>query len=111
MGLEANLDIINRVGIHVEFLSPAVRRTMETGEKHRTLGDYVSNVKMKQVSETCARMHSLCSFTIHYRIYIYIFNVFDPLDDLLTRFNNAEHAVSELTKGSDAVRMTVSTTQ
>ena len=63
-GLEADLDIISRVGIHVEFLSPAVRRATEAGEKHRTLGDYVSNVKMKQVAETCARTHGSRSFAI-----------------------------------------------
>jgi autophagy-related protein 11 len=56
-GLEADLGIISRVGIHVEFLSPAVRRATEAGEKQRTLGDYVSNVKMKQVAETCTRTH------------------------------------------------------
>jgi autophagy-related protein 11 len=56
-GLEADLDIISRVRIHVEFMSPAVRKSIEAGEKSRTLGDYVSNVKMKQVAETCARTH------------------------------------------------------
>lgn len=56
-GLEADLDLISRVKIHVEFMSPAVRKSIEAGEKSRTLGDYVSNVKMKQVAETCARTH------------------------------------------------------
>lgn len=56
-GLEADLEIIGRVSIHVEFMSPAVRRAIEAGEKHRTLGDYVSHVKMKQVADTCARTH------------------------------------------------------
>lgn len=56
-GLEADLEIISRVKIHVEFMSPAVRKAVEAGEKARTLGDYVSNVKMKQVADTCARTH------------------------------------------------------
>lgn len=59
-GLEADLDIISRVRIHTEFMSPAVRQAIEAGEKPRTLGDYVSNVKMKQVAETCARTHGSC---------------------------------------------------
>lgn len=58
-GLEADLDLISRVRIHVEFMSPAVRKSIESGEKSRTLGDYVSNVKMKQVAETCARTHGM----------------------------------------------------
>jgi autophagy-related protein 11 len=62
-GLEADLDIISRVKIHVEFMSPAVRKAIEAGEKPRTLGDYVSNVKMKQVAETCARTNgAVCPF-------------------------------------------------
>ncbi|KAG5636477.1 hypothetical protein H0H81_007895 [Sphagnurus paluster] len=58
-GLEADLDLISRVRIHGEFMSPAVRKSIEAGEKSRTLGDYVSNVKMKQVAETCARTHGI----------------------------------------------------
>jgi autophagy-related protein 11 len=61
-GLEADLDIISRVRIHTEFVSPAVRKAIESGDKPRTLGDYVSNVKMKQVADTCARTHGLCPF-------------------------------------------------
>lgn len=86
-GLEADLDLISKVKIHVEFMSPAVRKSIESGEKSRTLGDYVSNVKMKQVAETCARTH----------------------DDLQARFNQAEQATRHLKEGSDAVRMTVAT--
>lgn len=56
-GLDADLYLISRVRIHAEFLSPAVRKSIESGEKSRTLGDYVSNVKMKQVAETCSRTH------------------------------------------------------
>jgi autophagy-related protein 11 len=59
-GLEADLEIISRVKIHVEFMSPAVRKAIETGEKPRTLGDYVSIVKMNQVAETCTRTHGRC---------------------------------------------------
>lgn len=56
-GLEADLEIISRVKIHVEFMSPAVKSAIEAGGEPRTLGDYVSNVKMKQVADTCARTH------------------------------------------------------
>lgn len=56
-GIDADLAIISRVEIHVDFVSAAVRRAMEAGEPPRTLGDYVSNVKMKQVAETCSRTH------------------------------------------------------
>ncbi|KAJ7193554.1 putative peripheral membrane protein [Mycena pura] len=87
-GLEADLDIISRVRIHMEFVSPAVRKAIEAGEKPRTLGDYVSNVKMKQVADTCARTH----------------------EDLRTRFNQIEQAVSQLQQGTDSVRSTVNAT-
>ncbi|KAG6840470.1 hypothetical protein C0991_006496 [Blastosporella zonata] len=84
-GLEADLDLISRVRIHSEFMSPAVRKSIEAGEKSRSLGDYVSNVKMKQVAETCARTH----------------------DDLRQRFHQAEGAIKELTEGTNVVRLAV----
>ncbi|KAF5390754.1 hypothetical protein D9757_004449 [Collybiopsis confluens] len=88
-GLEADLEIISRVSIHTDFMSAGVRKAIESGEKSRTLGDYVSNVKMKQVAETCARTH----------------------DDLQTRFDEMEQAVAKLKEGTDGVRATVSVTQ
>ncbi|KIK54177.1 hypothetical protein GYMLUDRAFT_48975 [Collybiopsis luxurians FD-317 M1] len=88
-GLEADLEIISRVSIHTDFMSPGVRKAIESGEKSRTLGDYVSNVKMKQVAETCARTH----------------------DDLQVRFTEMEQAVARLKEGTDGVRATVSATQ
>jgi autophagy-related protein 11 len=61
-GLDSDLDIISSVKIHVDFMSPAVRTAIEAGEKPRTLGDYVSNMKMKQVADTCARTHGTLYF-------------------------------------------------
>ncbi|KAJ7765324.1 hypothetical protein B0H16DRAFT_416878 [Mycena metata] len=84
-GLEADLDIISHVRIHTEFVSPAVRKAIESGDKPRTLGDYVSNVKMKQVAETCSRTH----------------------EDLRARFIQTEQAVSQLQQGTDSVRSTI----
>ncbi|KAJ7185219.1 putative peripheral membrane protein [Mycena filopes] len=84
-GLEADLDIISRVRIQTEFVSPAVRKAIESGDKPRTLGDYVSNVKMKQVAETCSRTH----------------------EDLRARFIQTEQAVSQLQQGTDSVRSTI----
>ncbi|KAH7912199.1 putative peripheral membrane protein [Hygrophoropsis aurantiaca] len=88
-GLDADLEIIARVRIHVEFMSPAVRKAIENGERHRTLGDYVSNVKMKQVAETCARTH----------------------EDLRSHFGEAEASVTRLTRGTNLVRGTVTNTK
>ncbi|KAJ6460898.1 putative peripheral membrane protein [Mycena sanguinolenta] len=84
-GLEADLDIISKVRIHTEFVSPAVRKAIESGEKPRTLGDYVSNVKMKQVADTCSRTH----------------------EDLRARFIQTEKAVTHLQQQADSVRSTI----
>ncbi|KAJ7432708.1 hypothetical protein B0H11DRAFT_2260170 [Mycena galericulata] len=51
-GLEADLDIISRIRIHTEFVLPAVHEAIESSEKPRTLGNYVSNIKMNQVADT-----------------------------------------------------------
>lgn len=56
-GLDSDLEIVSRVTVHKEFLSPNLRRAQDMGERGRTLGDYVSQVKMKQVADTCQRTH------------------------------------------------------
>jgi autophagy-related protein 11 len=58
-GLDLDLEVISKIRIHSEFLSSSVRKAVEAGEKARTLGDYVSNVKMRQVGEACAKTHSM----------------------------------------------------
>jgi len=87
-GVDADLEIISRIKIHVEFMSPATRKAVEAGERARTLGDYVSNVKMKQVAETCARTHG----------------------DLRSTFTQVEDAVARLNHGTDEVRAATSAT-
>lgn len=88
-GLQADLDLIARVRIHLEFVSPGVRKAIEGGEKPRTLGDYVSNVKMRQVADTCSRTH----------------------EDLQTRFAGAEESIARLQEAADAVRAVVNETE
>lgn len=56
-GLEGDLEIVGRVTVHKEFLSEKVRRAMEAGDRARTLGDYVSRVKMRQVADSCVKTH------------------------------------------------------
>ena len=56
-GLDADLELIARVSVHVEFCSAAVRMAIEGGDRHRVLADYVSRPKMKQVADTCAKTH------------------------------------------------------
>ena len=87
-GVDADLEIISRIKIHTEFLSPATKKAVEAGERARTLGDYVSNVKMKQVAETCARTHG----------------------DLRSMFTQVEDAITKLNHGTDEVRVAASAT-
>ncbi|KAI0716665.1 hypothetical protein C8Q76DRAFT_794930 [Earliella scabrosa] len=84
-GLDADLEIASRVKVHKEFLSVGVRRAMEAGEKGRTLGDYVSKVKMQQVAASCVKTH----------------------EELKTRCEEVREAMSRLSRGSDEVRHAV----
>ncbi|KDQ32041.1 hypothetical protein PLEOSDRAFT_172785 [Pleurotus ostreatus PC15] len=88
-GVEADLEIICRVRIHVDFLSPAARQAIQGGDRPRTLGDYVSNTKMRQVADTCSRTH----------------------DELRNKFIQTEQAVAQLTEGATVVRTLVSSTE
>jgi autophagy-related protein 11 len=57
VSVDADLEMASRVQIHREFMSPAVQRAMDAGGRARTLGDYVSAEKMRQVADTCRRTH------------------------------------------------------
>lgn len=85
-GLEADLDIAARVKVHKEFLSVSVRKAMEAGDKGRTLGDYVSKVKMQQVAASCEKTY----------------------EDLKLRFEEVQQTMSRLSRGADEVRHAVS---
>lgn len=56
-GISVDLEMVTRVNIHRDFVSSAVRRAMDAGERGRTLGDYVSSMKMRQVAGTCENTH------------------------------------------------------
>ncbi|KAF8627343.1 hypothetical protein AX15_004415 [Amanita polypyramis BW_CC] len=81
-GVQADLNIIRKVRVHSEFLSPNVRKAIEVGGEPRTLGDYVSTMKMNQVAETCVRTH----------------------EDLKFRFTQVEQTVRQLSEGASYVR-------
>ncbi|KAG9313565.1 hypothetical protein JVU11DRAFT_5892 [Chiua virens] len=83
--VDADLDIINRVDVHVEFMSPAMRKAIEGGERPRVLGTYVARDRMKLVADGCSRIHN----------------------DLRTQFSESEKAVGRLTAGAEVVRSTV----
>ncbi|KAG9025608.1 oligomeric, coiled-coil, peripheral membrane protein [Tulasnella sp. JGI-2019a] len=85
-GHALDMDVISRVKVHAEFLSPAGRRAVEMGGKERHLGDYVSVHKMKTVAESCETLH----------------------DDLVARFNSTRAAMTDLATGADEVRLAAS---
>ena len=62
-GVDADLDLISQVAVHVEFCSEAVRMAIEAGDPQRVLGDYVSKQKMQTVKDTCAKTHGNCRFS------------------------------------------------
>lgn len=59
--VDADLEIINRVEVHVEFMSPSMRKAIEGGERPRVLGMYVARDRMRLVADGCARIHGECA--------------------------------------------------
>ena len=88
-GIDADLKIISRVKVHTEFLSQATQKAMEAGEKARSLGDYVSKVKMQQVADSCLKTHK----------------------DLRARFEDVQESIIRLGGGGDEVRHAVGNTR
>jgi autophagy-related protein 11 len=58
-GLQLHLEVISKIKNPTGFSVAVVRKAVEAGEKGRTLGDYVSNAKMRQVGDPCAKTHSM----------------------------------------------------
>ena len=56
-GVDADLELISKVAVNVEFCSEAVRLAIEAGDPQRVLGDYVSKQKMQTVKDSCAKTH------------------------------------------------------
>ena len=54
-----DLEIISKIRVHHEFLSPNVRRDVEAGLKERMLVDYISSQKMTLVAESCSKIHGM----------------------------------------------------
>jgi autophagy-related protein 11 len=106
-GIGADLEIINRVEVHMEFMSPTMRKAIENGEKPRTLGTYVAKDRMNVVADGCARTHSEYSANWSCNLSF----ILSCVDDLRTQFSEAEKAVTWLTGGTDVVRSTVSNTK
>jgi autophagy-related protein 11 len=64
-GVDADLELISKVAVHVEFCSEAVRTAIEAGDPQRVLGDYVSKQKMQTVKDSCGKTHGkLLSFNL-----------------------------------------------
>ena len=68
--VDTDLEMASRVQIHREFMSSAVQRAMDAGSRARTLGDYVSNEKMRQVADTCRRTHGRSVILSNVRIFM-----------------------------------------
>ncbi|KAI0074448.1 hypothetical protein K474DRAFT_1665357 [Panus rudis PR-1116 ss-1] len=80
-GVEADLVVVGRVGVSRVFLSGSAAK--------RTLGDYVSRAKMKQVVEACARTH----------------------ENLRNRYFETQESMTALREGADEVRERVNDVQ
>ncbi|EJC97791.1 uncharacterized protein FOMMEDRAFT_171549 [Fomitiporia mediterranea MF3/22] len=85
--LDADLAAIAGVRIHPAFLRSNTRKAIEAGEQARTLGNYVSNDKMRQVAQGCAQAR----------------------DDLFMQFVQAEECMTRLIEGADQIRTTLQT--
>ena len=104
-GLDADLEIVQEVNVHKEFVSPSVRKAMEAGDRGRTLGDYVSQGKMRQVAETCRRTHRKYAAT---RLIVKLRGLPEELED---RTSHVQGLMTRLKEGTDSIRALTSDTR
>ncbi|KAG8767651.1 oligomeric, coiled-coil, peripheral membrane protein, partial [Serendipita sp. 397] len=96
-GIDYDLDTISQLSVHPSFLAvasaksnaapttPIKEREGDGGIKAKTLGEYVSRVKMKLVVDSCRKMHV----------------------DLKNRYRQAQTSMDDLIKGSDEIRASI----
>jgi autophagy-related protein 11 len=104
--VDSDLEMASRVLIHREFMSSAVQRAMDAGSRARTLGDYVSNDKMRQVADTCRGTHgSSRYFFSNVRMFM------SRTGELQDRFEQIEASMNRLSDGATDVRLSLSDTR
>lgn len=104
--VDADLEMASRVQIHREFMSSAVQRAIDAGSRARTLGDYVSNEKMRQVADTCRKTHGSCPLFLPKCAHVYV-----RTGDLQERFRQIEATMKRLADGAAEVRSSLSDTR
>jgi autophagy-related protein 11 len=100
-----DLEMASRVQIHREFLSSAVQRAIDAGGRPRTLGEYVSSERMRQVADVCRRTHG-SSLVLFERAYVDV-----SKEDLRERFHHIETTMKNLGEGAAGVRASHSDTR
>jgi autophagy-related protein 11 len=104
--VDSDLEMASRILIHREFMSSAVQRAMDAGSRARTLGDYVSNDKMRQVADTCRGTHgSSRYFFSNVRMFM------SRTGELQDRFEQIEASMNRLSDGATDVRLSLSDTR
>jgi autophagy-related protein 11 len=58
-GLKLDLGFISKIKNPTRVSVTIVQKAVQAGDKGRTLGDSVTNTKMWQVGDACAKMHSM----------------------------------------------------
>jgi autophagy-related protein 11 len=106
--VDSDLEMASRVHIHREFMSSAVQRAMDAGGRARTLGDYVSDEKMRQVAETCRGTHGSSPYFLFFpnvRMFM------SRTGELQDRFQQIEASMKRLSDGATDVRLSLSDTR
>jgi autophagy-related protein 11 len=102
----ADLEMASRIQVHREFMSAAMQRAMDAGNRGRTLGDYVSNEKMHQVADSCRRTHGRLGFSFRSGAHVYV-----RTEELQERFYQIETRMRRLSDGAAEVRSSLSDTR
>jgi autophagy-related protein 11 len=56
-GVDTDIELISRVPIHHDFLSPAAQKATNAGDPARTLGYYISSERIRRAVSVCQKTH------------------------------------------------------
>ena len=104
--LDLDLAAVAAIRVHTDFLSPSVRKGIEAGDRPRTLGDYVSYEKMRQVASGCGESYGMFKTPPST-----LDSQFPLKETLKNHFEEAEEAMTRLIEGADQIRSILQTTR
>jgi autophagy-related protein 11 len=105
--VDADIEMISRIPIHPDFMSPATQKNMDASGPALTLGYYVPSGRIRRVIAACRRTHGTRTLNRLHAVH----GAHLQKADLQERFNHVAWTLKRLIDGAAEVRLVRSDTK